>query len=37
VVASRRGSISVLSRERLEKAANGAYGIPEAEYRRVLG
>jgi CRP-like cAMP-binding protein len=37
VVASKRGVISVLSRKRLEKAANGAYGIPEAEYRRVIG
>ena len=37
VVSSKRGSISVLSRKRLEKAANGAYGIPEAEYRRWLG
>ncbi len=37
VVSSKRGIISLLSRKRLERASNGAYGIPEAEYRRVLG
>ena len=36
-VRARRGVISILDRKRLERLANGAYGIAEAEYRRLLG
>ena len=32
-----RGKIVVADREGLEAAANGLYGIPEAEYRRLTG
>jgi hypothetical protein len=29
--------VTVLDRARLERTARGAYGIPEAEYRRLIG
>jgi CRP-like cAMP-binding protein len=32
-----RGRITVLDREGLEEAANGFYGTPEAEYKRLMG
>jgi CRP-like cAMP-binding protein len=32
-----RGSISILNRRALEEAANGSYGVPEAEYDRLFG
>jgi CRP-like cAMP-binding protein len=32
-----RGHISIENRAALELAANGSYGIPEAEYRRLFG
>jgi CRP-like cAMP-binding protein len=31
-----RGSITILNRRALEEAANGSYGIPEAEYNRLF-
>jgi CRP-like cAMP-binding protein len=31
-----RGHIIIQDRERLEEAANGSYGVPEAEYRRLF-
>ena len=34
---ARRGVITVLNRERLEEVAGGGYGVPEAEYRRLIG
>ena len=34
LIKTNRGSISVLDREGLEEAANGTYGIAEAEYQR---
>jgi CRP-like cAMP-binding protein len=37
VVATSRGTISVVSRRRLEVMAGHGYGAPEAEYRRLIG
>ena len=34
---SGRGEITVLDRKGLEANANGSYGIPEREYRRLIG
>jgi CRP-like cAMP-binding protein len=36
-IRSRRGRITVLDREKLEEAAGGSYGVPEAEYERLIG
>ena len=36
-VQTSRGVISIVDREGLEAAANGAYGAPEAEFRRLFG
>jgi hypothetical protein len=32
-----RGQITVKNRKGLERAAGATYGIPEAEYRRLIG
>ena len=32
-----RGQIVVLNRKGIERSAGGAYGLPEAEYRRLIG
>jgi CRP-like cAMP-binding protein len=32
-----RGHIEILNREKLEHVAGEAYGVPEAEYRRLIG
>jgi hypothetical protein len=32
----RRGVIDIKDRGALEEAANGSYGIPEAEYQRLM-
>lgn len=32
-----RGGLTILDRSKLEEAANGSYGMPEAEYGRVFG
>ena len=32
-----RGGLTVLDRKKLEEAANGCYGMPEAEYARLFG
>ena len=32
-----RGQITVKNRKGLERAAGKAYGVPEAEYRRLIG
>lgn len=32
-----RGVITIVDRDRLEESAGGLYGIPEAEYRRLIG
>jgi CRP-like cAMP-binding protein len=37
LIAVGRGQINVRDRKGLERVAGGAYGIPEAEYRRLLG
>ena len=37
LIKSTRGLIAVLDREGLNEQANGSYGIPEAEYERLLG
>ncbi|HEY9218292.1 MAG TPA: Crp/Fnr family transcriptional regulator [Phenylobacterium sp.] len=36
-IRSKRRRILVVSREKLEQAAAGSYGLPEAEYRRLIG
>jgi CRP-like cAMP-binding protein len=36
-IQARRAAISIRNREGLEALAGGAYGVPEREYRRVLG
>ena len=37
MIRAKRGVITVLNRERLEEVAGGGYGVPEAEYRRLIG
>jgi CRP-like cAMP-binding protein len=37
VLKMQRGLITILSRSALEDAANGSYGAPEMEYRRLFG
>ena len=37
IVRATRGRVHVLDRGRLEEVAGGSYGLPEAEYRRVIG
>ena len=37
LVTPKRARLLVLDRDGLETAANGSYGIPEAEYRRLTG
>ena len=37
VITAKRGQITVTNRPGLETAANGLYGIPEAEYQRLTG
>jgi CRP-like cAMP-binding protein len=37
LIKSARGQITVLDRKGLEKSAGDSYGVPEAEYRRLLG
>jgi CRP-like cAMP-binding protein len=36
-IAAKRGLITIRDRARLEEIAGEAYGVPEAEYRRLLG
>ncbi len=36
LTASERGAITIRDRAALEKVANGLYGVPEAEYRRLF-
>ena len=36
-IRSRRKRIQILDRERLHALTNGAYGVPEAEYERLIG
>jgi CRP-like cAMP-binding protein len=37
MIRATRGRLTVLSREKLEEAAGGSYGVPEAEYERLIG
>jgi CRP-like cAMP-binding protein len=37
LISCKRGEITVRNRKGLERAAGEAYGIPEAEYRRLIG
>jgi CRP-like cAMP-binding protein len=37
LISYKRGDITVQDRKGLERAAGEAYGIPEAEYRRLIG
>jgi len=37
LISSKRGAIELLNRRKLEKTANGFYGVAEAEYRRLTG
>ena len=37
IIRNTRGRIRVLNRARLKEAAGDSYGVPEAEYRRLLG
>jgi CRP-like cAMP-binding protein len=32
-----RGKVTIRNRKGLERAANGSYGVPEAEYARLMG
>lgn len=37
LIQRKRGVISIIDREGLEKITDGAYGVPEAEFRRLFG
>ncbi len=37
MIRSKRGRVVILDREKLEAAAGNSYGVPEAEYRRLVG
>ena len=37
MIRAKRGLITILNREKLQAKANGAYGVAEAEYERLLG
>lgn len=37
IIRAVRGNITVLNRKRLEGTARDSYGVPEAEYRRLIG
>jgi CRP-like cAMP-binding protein len=37
IIKAVRGSITILNREKLERVAADSYGIPEAEYARLIG
>jgi CRP-like cAMP-binding protein len=37
VIQTKRGVIQIVDRGALEEAANGSYGVPESEYRRLFG
>ena len=37
LIEPRRGTIRIMNREGLKKAANGAYGAPEAEFQKLFG
>ncbi len=37
LIKATRGNIEIIDRARLERAAGASYGVPEAEYRRLIG
>ena len=37
LIKATRGNIRILDRATLERAAGASYGVPEAEFRRLLG
>lgn len=37
MIRSKRGRVIILDREKLEDLAGDGYGVPEAEYRRLIG
>jgi CRP-like cAMP-binding protein len=37
LIKAHRGIISIIDRKGLEETSNGAYGVPEAEFQRLLG
>jgi CRP-like cAMP-binding protein len=37
LIKATRGNILIVDRDRLERAAGASYGVPEAEYRRLIG
>jgi CRP-like cAMP-binding protein len=37
LISNSRGKVIIRNRKRLEEAANGSYGVPEAEYARLMG
>jgi CRP-like cAMP-binding protein len=37
LIRSARGRVRIVDRKGLEAAAGGIYGVPEAEYRRLIG
>ncbi len=37
LIESRRGGVTMLDREAIEKIAGSFYGVPEAEFRRLIG
>ena len=36
IIKARRAHITILDRERLEETAGDSYGVPEAEYERLI-
>jgi DNA-binding FadR family transcriptional regulator len=37
IISARRATIEILDRAKLETSAAGSYGVPEVEYRRIIG
>lgn len=37
LIKATRGNIKILDRARLERTAAASYGVPEAEFRRLIG
>jgi Mn-dependent DtxR family transcriptional regulator len=37
LITTRTGQIVVLNRKGIERRARGSYGVPEAEFRRLIG
>ena len=37
LIKATRGNIEILDRDKLERAAGASYGVPEAEFRRLIG